>query len=85
MAEIVYKAVHDEGVIECQDSYQHFLEDLAELICTHFGGERGTVSEPDMDMDDWSVAFRINELVPHDGGVFRGYDRDVSWRDGVEN
>jgi len=89
MAEIVHKAVHDERVIECQDFYQHFLEDLAGLICTYFGGERLTVSEPycdpDMYIDDWSVAFRINELVPNDGGVFQKYDRNVSWRDGVES
>ncbi len=45
-AEIVHRAVHDVETIECSDAYEHFLEDLGALICTHFGGERGAVHGP---------------------------------------
>jgi len=83
LGKIVWDATHDEGVIDCADSYTHFLEDLAELVCTHFGGNRGGVGEPDVDLD-WTVGIHVNERVPADGGVFKDYDTDVTWKDGVE-
>jgi hypothetical protein len=85
MAEIVHRAVHDEGEVCDGDSYGHFLEDLGELIASHFGGERGEVSEEWGDGLGWTCAFRINECVPDDGGVFSRYDTDVSWKDGAES
>lgn len=83
MGRIIYDATHDDRVIECADAYTHFLEDLGELICNHFGGERGNIGRPDGELG-WTVGFRINECVPDDGGVFRNYDPDVTWRDGKE-
>jgi len=77
LGEIVYRATHDEGVIDDQDSYLHFLEDLGNLIADHFGGERGGVDYQD-DLG-YCVAFHVNECVPSDGGVFKDYDTDVSW------
>jgi hypothetical protein len=83
MCQIVYTAVHDPGTIDCADSYTHFLESLADLICEHFGGDHGEVGRPDEDLG-WTVSFRVNECVPSDGGVFKDYDKDVTWKDGVE-
>ena len=85
MADIVRRAV-EEDVIECADAYARFLEDLGELICTHFGGERGRVAGPDFPGDElgWACGFHINECVPDDGGGCRDYDTDVTWKDGEE-
>jgi len=83
MAEIVHKAVHDPGMIDCADSYRAFLEELADLICAHFGGTHGQASPPD-DALPWTVAFGVNECVPSDGGVYKEYDTDVTWKDGEE-
>lgn len=86
MAEIIHRAVHDPGEICCADAYEHFLGDLGDLICTHFGAERGNVSRPDYPGDGlgWACAFRINDCVPDDGGVYADYDTDVVWQDGKE-
>ena len=85
MGQIVFDATHRNDVIECADAYLHFLEDLGELIAAHFGGVRGGIGLPDGDGLGWTCGFHINECVPSDGGVFRDYDRDVVWKDGVEN
>jgi len=84
MSEIISRAVNDLSTIDCSGAYEHFLEDLADLICTHFGGTAGTVSPPD-DALPWTVAFKVNECVPDDGGVFADYDTDVAWKNGKES
>ena len=92
MADIVRRAVDDDSLIECEDSYLHFLEDLAQLIASHFGGEAGTATTMGVAHDDpnghdgimYTVAFQVNESVPPDGGVYRDYDKDVTWEDGRE-
>jgi len=83
MSAIVAETVTNPGLIDDSDAYAYFLEDLADLICKHFGGERGAATEPDDDLP-WTVAFRINECVPADGGVYRRCDMDVTWKDGEE-
>jgi len=85
LGEIVWKATHDDdgAIIECADSYAHFLEDLADLVCDHFGGTRGDVAGPDEGIS-WTVGIHVNECVPTDGGVFKDYDTDVQWLDGKE-
>ena len=30
------------------------------------------------------VTFKVNELVPSDGGVYNNFDTDVTWKEGVE-
>ena len=86
MVDIIRRAVHDEAEICCSDAYTHFLEDLGELICTHFGGERGLVGMPDGPDDElgWTCGFHIDVCVPDDGGVFKRYDTDVTWLNGEE-
>lgn len=84
LAEIIHKAVHDDNVIDCNDAYEHFMEDLAQLVCTHFGGEVGTVSMPEYDELGWAVGIHVNDSVPADGGVYKDYDTDVTWKDGEE-
>ena len=83
MGRIVHNATHHSDVINCADAYEHFLEDLGELICTHFGGDRGKVGRPENDLG-WTCGFHINECVPSDGGVFKDCDKDVLWKDGEE-
>jgi hypothetical protein len=86
MAVIVHRAVEDKTVIEDAAQYAHFLEDLGQLICTHFGGERGNVSGPDYPGDGlgWTCGFHVNGCVPDDGGVFAKHDIGVVWLDGGE-
>lgn len=90
MGQIIYDATHSTEMtssvnarIECSDSYEHFLEDLGELIASHFGGERGAVAGPGADLS-WTCGFQVNDCVPSDGGVFQDYDTDVIWKDGEE-
>ena len=84
MGRIIFDATHDPGLIDCADANTHFLEDLGELICNHFGGERGAVSHDPGDGLGWTCGFHVNECVPADGGVFKDYDPDVKWQDGEE-
>lgn len=49
MGQIIYDATHNIEIIDDADAYRHFLEELAELICNHFGGVPGAVGEPAKD------------------------------------
>jgi hypothetical protein len=85
LGEIVYNTTHDPAIIDDGDSYEAFLSDLGNLIATHFGGVKGNVGE---DMDDglgYTVAFHVDECVPSDGGIYKDYDTDVIWHDGIED
>jgi hypothetical protein len=81
MIEIIRKAPDE---IDCQDAYIHFLEDLGTLIADHFGGIRSTVDYTEADDLSYTCAFHVNECVPTNGGVFKNYDKDVTWKDGEE-
>ncbi|MFA5375931.1 MAG: hypothetical protein WC455_09330 [Dehalococcoidia bacterium] len=83
LGDIIWKATHDPELIQCQDSYIHFLEDLGDLICTHFGGRREGIGV-EIKSDRFIISFLVNECVPFDGGVFKDYDTDVTWKDGIE-
>ena len=83
MGQIIYDATHGADTISDSDAYAHFLEDLGELICDHFGGSPGHVGEPDADLG-WTCGFIVNDCVPGDGGVFAEFDTDVTWKDGKE-
>ena len=84
LGQIIYDATRDNsGLIDCADAYEHFLEDLGDLIANHFGGTRGGVGRPNFDLG-WTVAFNINDCVPSDGGVFKDYDQGITWKDGEE-
>jgi len=81
---IRHSAVLDPSLIDCADPYKHFIEDLGELICTHFGGDLGVVGHDEFDGLGWTIGFHVNENVPADGGVFKHYDTDVTWKEGEE-
>jgi hypothetical protein len=85
MVEIIEKVIADENVFGDQNIYKRFLYDLAELITNYCGGDHG---EPDYDAADelgYIVPFRIDDRIPEDGGVFKDYDTDVTWKDGKED
>jgi len=82
LADVIARAVQG-GLIEEAAAYEHFLQDLGELVSSHFGGMRGSVGRSDGDFP-WSCAFHIDESVPDDGGVYAAYDQDVTWADGEE-
>ena len=83
MADIIWRAVHDGDIIECSESYIHFIEGLGDLISRHFGGRREGIGV-DIKSDRFTAVFRIDECVPSDGGVFNEYDIGVTWKNGVE-
>ena len=80
---IIHQAVNDKYVIDCKDQYTHFLEDLGNLICDHFGGELGNII-PDELTNRFIISFNTNENLPFDGGIFKQFDTDVKWVDGKE-
>lgn len=75
LAEIVTEMVAGENGPDIKDSYQSFLNDIAEVVCDYAGGEVGSVS---LDKDDqhheWLIAIRGNDSVPGDGGIWSNYD-----------
>ena len=79
MLEIVGDVINNN---EIDDSNQHsdFLRDLAGVITKHFGGKVGNSDSE----DKFRIAFHLNENVPADGGIFKKYDTDVTWKDGEE-
>ena len=95
LADIISRATSDKRIIDCADSYKHFLEDLTKLVCDHFGGDPGVVSAPydieknviDSDkniINEWTTGIHINECVPDDGGIYNYYDTDIVWKNGDE-
>ena len=83
MGQIIYDATRGKIVIDDADTYGYFLKDLAELICSYFGGEHGALGKPDYGLG-WTVGFHIDDRVPADGGVFKDYDPGIVWNDGEE-
>lgn len=83
LAGIVGDIVRDPLLLETEAKYQLFLEDLADLVCGYCGGSVGRVSEPGDGLPH-TVAIHLDESVPPDGGVFKDYDTDAEWKDGVE-
>ena len=67
--------------IDDRDQYIQFLEGLGTLITDYFGGETGTT---DYAEGEYFTAFKLNEEVPPDGGVYKRYDEDVIWNNGEE-
>ena len=61
------------------EDYRVFLYQLAEIVCSHFGGDVGLVTGPDDIMDCWTVGIHWNEDVPEDGGIYREYDVDADF------
>lgn len=86
LGEIIYKATHDPAMIDDEDSYVYFLEDLGDVIAKHFGGIRSSVTAASDSNDDlgFTAAFHVDECVPSDGGIYKDYDTDITWKDGVE-
>lgn len=86
LAQIVKDAVEGD-LIDDRDQYAEFLEGLADLLTKHFGGVRQTSAcGPDYPGDPlgWTVGIHLNDQVPPDGGVWKDYDTDEVWRDGLQ-
>jgi hypothetical protein len=83
LLDIVRKTVLEEELDEAH-VYRLFLEGLAGVIAEFYGGEAGQASEPYYSGLGWTFAFNINDCVPDDGGIFKDYDKDVTWKDGEE-
>ena len=85
LKDIIRRAV-DDAEIDCSDAYTYFLEDLGDLIAKHFGGTRGNVeyNEAIENNGVYTIAFHLNECVPADGGIYKQYDTDVTWKDNRE-
>lgn len=66
------------------DQWRDLVQDLAEIVTKHFGGNLGAVGESLDDGLGCTIGIHINEDVPPDGGVYKKYDTDVEWIEGIE-
>jgi len=80
---IVSRIVQNDE-IDDSDQYKEFLEDLADVVTKHCGGEVGSADYDGGDGLGYTIAIHVNDSVPPDGGVFADYDTDVKWLDGEE-
>lgn len=84
LAEIVKRGCTEETLF-CDDTTTHmaFVSAIAQVCCDYFGGDLGGTDYID-DKLGITVAIHVNESVPPDGGVWKNYDKDVTWTDGIE-
>ena len=69
--------------VDDADVYSRFLVRLGDLITDFCGGVTGCAS---YDADcGWLVSFSATDSLPPDGGIFKDYDPDVTWKDGEED
>jgi hypothetical protein len=65
-------------------AYRTLLRDLGYLVARHFGGRFNQVAEPDgIEGLGHTLSFSWDRQVPSDGGIYAGFDTDVSieeWR-----
>lgn len=83
LAAMVHNVVRGD-VIDDQEGYLNFLEDLGKVVAKYCGGEVVAKSHSPDDGLGACVHFAWNESVPEDGGVFRDFDTDVpvdEWRE----
>lgn len=83
LLDIVRRTI-EENEIKDESDFLCFLEDLALVVCGHFGGQPGTARD-DKDLGlGFTVAIHLDNCVPDDGGIFARYDTDIQWLDGRE-
>lgn len=80
MADIISKEVKTGSL---KDRTPEFVTKLAGLIGEFFGGDPSEADYLDDELG-YTVSFRIDERVPADGGVFKDFDTDVTWKNGEE-
>ena len=88
LQEIVNKLFVDESGEYLSESTQveEFLRNITEAVCSVCGGEVGNVDTvDDGDGLGMTIAIRPNDCLPSDGGIWKEYDTDVTWTDGVED
>ena len=81
MAKIVMD-VADKGTKLKKKELRTFTGELAILLTHHFGGDVGTVMDPDFDIEDFTVGIHWNDSVDKNGGPWQAYDTDVSFKEG---
>jgi len=84
LADIVQRVTNVPGLLDDSGQYAQFLEDLADLLTKHFGGERRNPAGAPDDELGWTVGIHLDDNVPSDGGIWSDYDTDVVWKDGME-
>lgn len=62
---------------DCEDSYMYFLDDLAQLLTSHFGG--GLIAVLTSKNGGYKIHISHDEAVPKDGGIYKNYDVDINW------
>jgi hypothetical protein len=79
ISNVLNSACAPGSLIADEKKYSEFLLDTGKLLTKYFGGE---VCVPSFDPNDglgWTVIIQPDDNVPDDGGVWEGYDTDVSW------
>lgn len=61
------------GELDTKEKYQAFMTELAQLICSHCGGEVQFQASKS-DGDSWFVGIHANLSLPSDGGIWKCFD-----------
>ena len=77
--------VHDLSSILLTEASEHggseeFIEDIANVITKHFGGEVGTVSFEEGATDPYWIVIHKDERIPQQDSVYDDYD-GKGWRE----
>lgn len=76
LVDIVRRAVSVyPPLIDDQDTYKAFLDDIAVVVTDYFGGIPHGFS---LMQDEWDACVCCNNSVPEDGGIWAEYDTDIS-------
>lgn len=78
LGQMVHKSVQH---LDDSDQMIEFAEDIAFVIVKHFGGSVRSVSDPEYPL----VSIEADENVPSNGGIYAGYDTDVSVEEFMED
>jgi hypothetical protein len=69
--------------IDEYDIHKRFVEALSQVLEDYAGGEFSQVTDAEFG-NEMFVTFLINDCVPPDGGVYKHFDTDVTWKNGKE-
>ena len=83
LSKIVSDAIQDPAGFVDEEACLSFIRMIATSVVTAFGGDVGTIDLSE-DNSTWYVPIHLTDDVPADGGVYKDYDTDVTWKNSKE-
>ena len=90
LGKIVNTLLTDPGAIDDDEQYSRFMTDVAKLVCEQAGGRVkssvfwGGDDDKILDPNNWMIGIHADENLPDDGGIWKDYDTDVTFKNGEE-